>query len=330
MSKKQIAEETKEEIIYPRYISNKPKGEDMFKGKSQERLASAIAMHITETDKEKNPVFARLIGLEGKWGSGKSNVIQQVEGKLKDTYTFFTFDAWGMKAIPEVTNQKSINTIFNDSTWIDALLVVKTPLSDALLKKAVEEMTAQPVVQFAPANTANHTNNYWDSLLKKLIDTPYVSADNYGTLNLFAAQLLDAVARGAQIGTDACWKKILDKVDYANISGEVVELRNKILNGQSGYEMTPTKFNVLHIWLRQADMASRPVDAANMVLGKVVENAESQAIVLSEKDYYTPMISGTVETASGLHKKLKSIVKNANDTDFAKYVAGIVRYEKES
>ena len=95
MSKKQIAEEVKAEVIYPRYISNKPKGEDLFEGKSQERLASAIAMHITEADKENEPVFARLIGLEGKWGSGKSNVIKQIEEKLKGTYTFFTFDAWG-------------------------------------------------------------------------------------------------------------------------------------------------------------------------------------------------------------------------------------------
>ena len=159
-----------------------------------------------------------------------------------------------------MTNRKSINTIFNDAAWIDALLVEKTPLSDALLKKAVKEMTAQPAVQFASLNTASHTNNYWDLLLKKLIDTPYISADNYGTLNQLAAQLLDAVARGAQISTDACWTKLFDKVDYANISGEIVELRNKILNGQSGYEMTPAKFITLHTWLRKADVASRPVD----------------------------------------------------------------------
>ena len=239
-------------------------------------------------------------------------------------------DAWGMKVIPEVTNRKSINTIFNDAAWIDALLVEKTPLSDALLKKAVKEMTAQPAVQFAPLNTASHTNNYWDLLLKKLIDTPYISADNYGTLNQLAAQLLDAVARGAQISTDACWTKLFDKVDYANISGEIVVLRNKILNGQSGYEMTPAKFITLHTWLRKADVASRPVDAANMVLGKVVDDAECQAIILSEKDYYTPMISGTVETASILHNKLRTIIKNSTGTDIAKFIEGIVKYKKET
>ena len=55
----------------------------MFEGKSQERLAQAIAAHIVGADEgTKNgvkPAFARLIGLEGKWGSGKSNVIKILE-----------------------------------------------------------------------------------------------------------------------------------------------------------------------------------------------------------------------------------------------------------
>lgn len=238
-------------------------------------------------------------------------------------------DAWGMKSIPKDTKQKAINTIFLDVSWIDALLKVKTPLSEALLKKAAEEMTAQPVAQFAAANTANHSNSYWNSLLKKLIDTPFISAGNLGTLNQLAAQLLDTVARGDQTDNDVCWMKLLVKVEYANISGEVVELKNKILNGQPGYEMTPAKFVALHSWLRQADMASRAVDAANMVLGKVIDNGDCQAIVLAEKDYYAPMISVTVETASGLHSKLKDIIKNSGDTDFAKFIAGSVKYEIE-
>ena len=81
--------------VYPCYLSNLPEGVDLFEGKSQERLADAMAMHITETDKVEKPIFARLIGLEGKWGSGKSNVIKMLEEELKDSYTFFCFDAWG-------------------------------------------------------------------------------------------------------------------------------------------------------------------------------------------------------------------------------------------
>lgn len=100
MSKKQVEQENQIIEEYPHYLSNHPKGEDLLKGKSQERLAQAIAAHITGTDKAaeggKQPVFARLIGLEGKWGSGKSNVIRILQKDyLNDHYTFFNFDAWG-------------------------------------------------------------------------------------------------------------------------------------------------------------------------------------------------------------------------------------------
>ena len=81
--------------IFPHYLSNQPEGIDLFEGKSQERLAEAIACHIIEADKVEKPTFARLIGLEGKWGSGKSNVIKMLEDKLKEKYIFFCFDAWG-------------------------------------------------------------------------------------------------------------------------------------------------------------------------------------------------------------------------------------------
>lgn len=99
--KQQNEEQAPVEVQYPRYISNHPKGADMFEGKSQERLAQAVAAHIAGTDEQAKkgvkPVFSRLIGLEGKWGSGKSNVIKILEQELnkKGSYTFFTFDAWG-------------------------------------------------------------------------------------------------------------------------------------------------------------------------------------------------------------------------------------------
>ena len=100
MCKKQTEQENQVIEEFPHYLSNHPKGEDLFEGKSQERLAQTVAAHIAEVDKTagegKQPSFARLIGLEGKWGSGKSNVIRILEKDyLKDYYNFFNFDAWG-------------------------------------------------------------------------------------------------------------------------------------------------------------------------------------------------------------------------------------------
>ena len=75
-------------------IKNKPCNEDLFEGRSHERLAEVIAKHI------KNDGYRGLIGIDGGWGSGKSNLVGIIETKLnKDItddkkYHFFTYDAW--------------------------------------------------------------------------------------------------------------------------------------------------------------------------------------------------------------------------------------------
>lgn len=87
------------EKLHPNFISNRAVGIDLYDGKSQEHLAKAICSHITRMDSqypdEKQPVIPRLIGLEGSWGCGKSNVVAQMEEQMREKYFFFTYDAWG-------------------------------------------------------------------------------------------------------------------------------------------------------------------------------------------------------------------------------------------
>lgn len=235
-------------------------------------------------------------------------------------------DDWGYKHISEQEQGKSYFTLLSDIEWIEILLSEDTSLVKELLEKCVTDLTAQPQTQFAAANTANHSGNNWDVALKKLVFSPYITSDNMGNLNLLAIQLLDAVARtGATL--DDSWNNLLQKVDYANVSESIVEMRNKILNGQGGYEMTPAKFKVLHNWLRLSDIQTRRDDAANQILARVIDNTECQAIVLESRDYYVPIISETIETASGLHAKLRKILAEQGETEFAKYVGGLVKYE---
>ena len=69
---------------YPKFISNQPCGKDMSIGKSQERIAKAIAEHIqneeikakSKQNGREEQSLPRIIGLEGGWGSGKSNLIR--------------------------------------------------------------------------------------------------------------------------------------------------------------------------------------------------------------------------------------------------------------
>lgn len=253
-------------------------------------------------------------------------IVSNIGVQRKDIIQFA--DGWGYKHISEPEQGKSYFSLLSDPAWIEVLLSEDTSLAKELLEKCVNDMAAQPQTQFAAANTANHSGNNWDVALKQLVTSPYITSGNMGNLNLLAVQLLDTVARTG-VTLDDTWNSLLQKVDYANISEAVVDLRNKILNGQNGYDMNSVKFKILHTWLRKSDMLTRRDDAANQVLAKVVDNKECQEIILADKDYYAPIISGTVGTASGLHTKLKKILTEQSETDFAKYLGGLVKYEED-
>lgn len=72
------------------YVSNKPIGKDFFAGQSHEKIASSIVEHIID---ESNSM--KVIGLEGEWGSGKSNIIEMIKNKLNITHYIYIYDSWG-------------------------------------------------------------------------------------------------------------------------------------------------------------------------------------------------------------------------------------------
>lgn len=71
-----------------KYISKDPCGEDLFAGKVHERTADHIASLLRTEG-------SLIIGIDGGWGAGKSNLIQMVEKKADGQAIFFTYDAWG-------------------------------------------------------------------------------------------------------------------------------------------------------------------------------------------------------------------------------------------
>ncbi|MBR7068178.1 MAG: NTPase [Bacteroidales bacterium] len=107
------------------FISNLPCGEDYTEGKSQERLAVAIAEHIISTDSKNEDQIPRIIGLKGEWGTGKSNVIKildkpneelqkahNVLKQIKDGYHIFEYDAWGHQE--DLQRRSFLETLTND------------------------------------------------------------------------------------------------------------------------------------------------------------------------------------------------------------------------
>lgn len=110
---------------FPQFIQNKPCGIDKFDGGSQERLAKTIARHFFQNDAlKKESTLPRIIGIEGVWGSGKSNVVKMLEKELTEGYYFFEYDAWGhqedlqRRSILELLTSKLIsdNILSGDTT----------------------------------------------------------------------------------------------------------------------------------------------------------------------------------------------------------------------
>ena len=82
-------EENSNELKNYNFIKNQPLGEDLFENKSQEKIATVISEKIIN-----EPDF-KIIGIDGEWGSGKSNLVRLIEKKLEKSHKFFIYDVWG-------------------------------------------------------------------------------------------------------------------------------------------------------------------------------------------------------------------------------------------
>ena len=109
-----------QQMQYPRFIQNKPCGIDKLDGGSQERLAKTIARHFRQNDSlNDDNALPRIIGIEGIWGSGKSNVVKMLEKELSDNYYFFEYDAWGHQ---EDLQRRSILELLTSKLIDDGIL----------------------------------------------------------------------------------------------------------------------------------------------------------------------------------------------------------------
>lgn len=102
---------------YPIFLSGKPLGEDKFAGGAHKKTAKIITETIKAELLEK-----RVLGLQGEWGSGKSNVVKIIQNQLGKEYYTFVFDSWGNQ---EDLTRKSfleqlISQLFNNSFLTDA------------------------------------------------------------------------------------------------------------------------------------------------------------------------------------------------------------------
>lgn len=115
---------------FPRFIQDKPQGIDKFDGASQESLSKAIAKHIKDNDSlTKDDCLPRIIGIEGVWGAGKSNVVKLIEKHLQkdgSDYFFFEYDAWGNQ---EDLQRRSLLEQLTDKLVTEEILIGHTEIT---------------------------------------------------------------------------------------------------------------------------------------------------------------------------------------------------------
>lgn len=112
-------------IVYPHFLDNQPCGEDLFAGKSHEKIATQIANLLQNN----NTINA--IGIDGGWGSGKSNLVRLVKNKLdKELFHFLIYDAWGFQT--DFQRRSILENITTD--LIDSKLIANDKWNGRLLQ----------------------------------------------------------------------------------------------------------------------------------------------------------------------------------------------------
>lgn len=110
-------------------LSKVPCNDDLFEGGAHRKLAKEISDEIRNDDN------CTIIGIDGGWGSGKSNLVGMIQKELSmgtngGKYHFFTYDAWGHQTdlqrrtiLEELTSDlvKGQTPILNENSWKDSL-----------------------------------------------------------------------------------------------------------------------------------------------------------------------------------------------------------------
>lgn len=136
---------------FPKFIIDKPEGKDLFEGQSQNRIAENIKQFIVENSNSTR----RVIGIDGEWGSGKSNVIEILKTKLKEGFYFFIFDAWGHQE--DLKRRSILEELLNKLVNVDKILSGKSKnkktweeeLKELLARK--KETVQKTVPKISPA-----------------------------------------------------------------------------------------------------------------------------------------------------------------------------------
>ena len=162
---------------FPAFIGTSPLGKDLFEGQAHDAIATSIANLIRS-----NQTTNKLLGLDGAWGSGKSNLTQILESKLSDTHHFFYYDAWGHQEdlqrrsfLEELTANLCGNDLIDPNIW-------KNKLKDLLSRQQETKTKTIPRVSHGII---------WTAFV--LVLTPIAQTISESQTNLWLKSLLTSI-----------------------------------------------------------------------------------------------------------------------------------------
>ena len=133
-------------IGYPKIVSTAPCNDDWFESKSHERISSKIADAIMDDG------CRGIIGIDGGWGSGKSNLVglakneigKRTENDDKQKFVFITYDVWAhhtdflRRSILEEFIDSLITEEVLDESWFEKIDMILARVREIDTKKVVK------------------------------------------------------------------------------------------------------------------------------------------------------------------------------------------------
>lgn len=165
------------EMKYPRIVSTSPCNDDWFEGQSHRRIANKIANIILDDDQK------GIIGIDGGWGSGKSNLVGLTEDAIskrivgdkskdeKRKYVFVTFDAWAhhtdylRRSLLEEFIKSLIDKEVLDDSWLGKIDMLLAKVREIDTKKVVKlnEMVIATAFLSAAMPIIHTISDHWES-----------------------------------------------------------------------------------------------------------------------------------------------------------------------
>ena len=164
-------EQAEKLVNYPQIVSTAPCNDDWFEGQSHKRIASKIADIILDESQH------GIIGIDGGWGSGKSNLVgltqKAINEKIKDDkkkkYVFVTFDVWAhhtdylrRSLLEEFIKSLMDQKVLGDF-WLEMIDMLLAKVREVDTKKIVKlnEMVIATAILAAVMPIIHTISDYW-------------------------------------------------------------------------------------------------------------------------------------------------------------------------